>query len=373
MTIAVQIPVQQSAVPHEFMAEVGSELAQETLVGRGRAVNTILRLAMLAGLQMELEATLNVYADFISEIVTYDRLLVYFWDEERGQVRLKLERGFAETNGELHHHGNMLNVWASRSTKPLIVNSGIDQQADAFLTSAGSASALVLPILVGNRVMGSLQLFSRRKEHFTIEDAQLLWIFALVAENQLSREFGNEGLLRFAFTDYLTGLKTRGYFEQQLDLEIKRAERKKTALSLLMIDIDYFKQLNDQYGHDVGDHILRDVGSILQRDMRELDTAARYGGEEFVIILPETDQNGALLVAQRLRKNVEESKFFAGSPRAIEHLTISVGVAEFGSVARFKRDLIHFADAALYEAKSRGRNQVVLYSELQAVTPGEKS
>lgn len=97
---------------------------------------------------------------------------------------------------------------------------------------------------------------------------------------------------------YLTGLKTRGYFEQQLDLEIKRSERKIQKFALLMIDIDHFKQLNDRYGHHVGDQVLRDVCAILRKDMREMDTVARYGGEEFVIILPETGAAGALYVAQ---------------------------------------------------------------------------
>jgi diguanylate cyclase (GGDEF)-like protein len=209
-----------------------------------------------------------------------------------------------------------------------------------------------------------VQLLSRSAAGFTREDAQLLWILSLVGENLLTREYANEGLITFAFTDFLTGLKTRGYFEQQLELEIKRSERKKTHFALLMIDIDLFKQLNDTYGHHVGDQVLRDVASILMKDMREVDTVARYGGEEFVLILPETSAPGAMLVAQRLRRAVEQAKFFAGSPRATEHLTISIGVAVFDVDAQFKRDLIDAADSALYEAKRRGRNQVVLFSEM---------
>jgi diguanylate cyclase (GGDEF)-like protein len=131
-----------------------------------------------------------------------------------------------------------------------------------------------------------------------------------------------------------------------------------------MIDIDFFKQLNDRYGHHVGDQVLRDVASILMKDMREVDTVARYGGEEFVIVLPETGGPGARLVAERLRRGVEQAKFFAGAPNAIERLTISIGVAVYGQDAHFKRDLIEFADAALYAAKSQGRNRLLLYAEL---------
>jgi diguanylate cyclase (GGDEF)-like protein len=131
-----------------------------------------------------------------------------------------------------------------------------------------------------------------------------------------------------------------------------------------MIDIDRFKMLNDRHGHRIGDQVLRDVASILIKDMREVDTVARYGGDEFVIILPETSGPGALFVAQRLRKAVEHAKFFAGSPNQVEHLSLSIGVAVFDTDAQFKRDLIEFADSALYAAKTQGRNQVVLYSDL---------
>jgi len=134
-------------------------------------------------------------------------------------------------------------------------------------------------------------------------------------------------------------------------------------LALLMIDIDFFKSLNDTYGHHVGDQVLRDVSSILMKDMREIDTVARYGGEEFVIILPETTSAGAHQVAQRLRRSVEQAKFFAGSPDKVERLSISIGVALFDQDAQFKQELIEASDSALYEAKSQGRNRVILFEK----------
>jgi diguanylate cyclase (GGDEF)-like protein len=100
------------------------------------------------------------------------------------------------------------------------------------------------------------------------------------------------------------------------------------------------------------------------KDMREVDTAARYGGEEFVLILPETNGQGAAQVAHRIRRAVEQAKFFAGSPRIVERLTISIGISVYDSDAQYKRDLIEASDAALYAAKSAGRNQVVLFSDL---------
>lgn len=355
-----------SIPPERFVVEVFSELDQITVQRRWREINVILRLSMLGGMQIQLEATLNMLLDFASEIASFDRALVYFWEEDSEQVRLRLASGMERDATEPFLRGNIFNFWATRYGRPLLVTAGHNIQADAALEGLGSGSALIIPLVVSNKVIGSMQLFTRDPETFTREDAQLFWMLTLVAENQLTRDYENEGLIRFAFTDFLTGLKTRGYFEQQLDLEIKRAERKQTPIALLMIDIDHFKALNDTYGHHVGDQVLRDVSAVLMKDLREVDTAARYGGEEFVIVLPETNTTGALQVANRIRRSVEQAKFFAGSPRQVEQLTISIGIAIFDHDAQTKRELIEAADAALYAAKTSGRNQVIAHSGLNA-------
>lgn len=353
-----------SCPPEKFVVEVFSELKQEIVQERWREMNVLLRLAMLAGVPMQFDATLSLLCDFAADIVAFDKALVYFWEENSEQVQLRVTRGFDDTPRDSFARGNILNFWTAKYGRPMLIAGGHNAEADAFLAQANAASALVIPLMVSNRSLGSLQLFSTAPGGFRRDDAQLLWIAALIAESLLTREYANEGLLTFAFTDFLTGLKTRGYFEQQLEMEIKRAERKKTPFALLMVDIDHFKQLNDHYGHHVGDQVLRDVAAILMKDMREVDTVARYGGEEFVLVLPETGEAGAMLVAQRLRRAVEQSRFFAGSPNAQEHLTISIGVAIFDNDAQFKRELIEAADAALYSAKHSGRNSVVLHSDL---------
>lgn len=352
--------------PEQFVVEVFSELDQETVQQRWREVNVILRLSMLGGMQIQLEATLNMLLDFASEIAQFEKSLVYFWEEDSEQVRLRLAGGMERDATESLLDGNIFNFWATRYGRPLLVTNGHNIQADAALDTLAARSALIIPLVVSNKVIGSMQLFSSRSEAFTREDAQLFWMLTLVAENQLTREYENEGLIRFAFTDFLTGLKTRGYFEQQLDLEMKRAERKQTPIALLMLDIDHFKQLNDSYGHHVGDQVLRDVSAVLMKELREVDTAARYGGEEFVIVLPETDLSGAIQVASRIRRGVEQARFFAGSPRQVEHLTISIGVAIYSQDAHSKRELIEAADAALYIAKGKGRNQVIAFSTINA-------
>ncbi len=359
--------------PEDFIVEVDAELSPNTVRTRSNAVNALLRLAMLVGMEMELDAALNTFADFMAEIVPYDRILVFFWDEEQDAPKVRLARGLEGIDPENYAQGNILNVWASRFAKPMLISTGEHPDADGSLLAVQSGCVLIAPITIGNRVMGSVQLFSRKPHKFQPEDAQLLWTFCLIAENQLSRGCSNDGLLKFAFTDYLTGLRTRGYFEQQLDLEIKRADRTGSYLALLMLDIDRFKLLNDQCGHHIGDQVLREVATVLQGDMRDLDTLARFGGEEFVVILPETDAQNALLVAQRIRQSVELARFRRDGLKPMEPVTISVGIAVYGRDTRLKRELIEFADAALYRAKHRGRNQVVMYSEPEIEQEAERT
>ena len=363
----VPLPAQSSSHPPErFIAEVSSELSEDAIRRRPRQINVILRLSMMSGLQMNLEATLNLICDLAGEIAAHEKSLVFFWDQAHDQMQLRFTRGFGNDEEARHQlsTGNIVNLWLSRYGRPLLIPHGHQPQADAFLELAGARSELAVPLFVSNRVMGSLQLFSSSLGTFVLEDARLLWILALVAENLLTREYSSEGLVHFAFTDYLTGLRTRGYFEQQLDLEFKRAERRRQTFALLMVDIDGFKELNDSAGHHVGDEVLRQVASILSQDMREIDTVARYGGDEFVIILPETTEQGATYVAQRLRRAVEQARFAAGTPGALQHLTVSIGLAVYERDGRFKRELIEYSDAALYAAKKEGRNRVVCYSAL---------
>jgi diguanylate cyclase (GGDEF)-like protein len=358
--------------PEQFVVDVCSELSQSVMQRRWRHVNVLLRLSMMAGLQMQLDSTLNLLCDYAKEMTDFDRVLVYFWNEAEEQSQLRDFHGLSETLKQSVSAGNVLDHWCMRYGKPMLVPAGAHPEADKLFSAVSASCALVIPILVNNRVMGSMQFFSEKVSGFNKEDAQLLWALSRVAENVLARERTNEGLIHFAFTDHLTGLRSRGYFEQQLELELKRSERKQEKFVLLMLDIDHFKRLNDTYGHHVGDQVLRQVARILMADMREVDTAARYGGEEFVIILPETTEEEGFAVAQRIRRAVEETEFITAlAPSEFVHppkekLSISIGLSVFDSNIKNKRELVEFADAALYAAKKLGRNRVIKHSEIAA-------
>lgn len=153
-------------------------------------------------------------------------------------------------------------------------------------------------------------------------------------------------------TDPLTGLRNRRVFEERLETDIKHAWRYGTPLSLLILDVDHFKNYNDAFGHPAGDEALRQVAALLLSNVRSTDLVARYGGEEFVVLLPNTEAEGALLLAERCRRAVEMANWPKGG------MTISVGVAAVTPGVWNGKDLLGAADRALYEAKRGGRNRV---------------
>lgn len=191
-------------------------------------------------------------------------------------------------------------------------------------------------------------------------------ILAKIHLENLTKELEdkNRQLDSLANIDGLTGVYNHRYFQNSLDQEIGRAERHSSSLSILLIDIDHFKKFNDTYGHQVGDFVLTEFAETLKVNIRQYDTLARYGGEEFVIILPETEREDGLDVAEKLRLAIEQ-KIFQDKGESY-HVTASFGHA-CGKPAtddHFNKDsLIKMADEALYEAKEKGRNQVITFTQ----------
>ncbi len=176
----------------------------------------------------------------------------------------------------------------------------------------------------------------------------------------LELQRANNSLRELAYRDSLTGLYNHRYFQKVLEAELDRANRYGHPVSLLMVDIDFFKKVNDSYGHPVGDEVLVDVSNVLIRLVRSCDIVARYGGEEFAIVLPETGTTGAKVLAQRLRRGVEQEKIESnGQPIAV---TISIGLAatDMSEHVLSRVALIECSDQALYMAKHNGRNRVEL-------------
>lgn len=181
-----------------------------------------------------------------------------------------------------------------------------------------------------------------------------------IEEKNKQLEIINKKLEELSVTDALTGIYNRRYFFERLNSEFSRSKRYNICISLLMLDLDHFKRVNDTYGHQKGDDVLRKTSEILKQNCRVHDIVARFGGEEFIMLLCQTDPEGAFIVAERTRKDIEEHQFALHGGTSFK-TTISIGISSYPDIKINNiNDLIRIADASLYEAKKQGRNKVVI-------------
>ncbi|MCI0732469.1 MAG: sensor domain-containing diguanylate cyclase [Methylococcaceae bacterium] len=226
-------------------------------------------------------------------------------------------------------------------------------------------SVAMLPLRRRGRYLGSLHLGSLDQERFTSQMGtdfleRLCSILGVCLENTLNFEL----LRRTSLIDTLTGVNNRRFFDQRIGEEIDRVQRSGESLSCLFLDIDYFKSVNDTYGHQVGDRVLAEIAGEIRSQLRNSDVLARYGGEEFVSLLSGAPEPTAIEVGERIRQTIENHVITTADNRLVK-ITVSVGVATFvperhGKGTKFDpARLIEFADHALYDAKTSGRNRVV--------------
>ncbi len=168
-------------------------------------------------------------------------------------------------------------------------------------------------------------------------------------------------------TDELTGLHNRKYLQERLDAEISRARRYKTPLSCLLFDIDFFKVVNDMYGYEWGDVLLRNMSDKLKQMIRKEDVLTRYGDEEFIVILPNTSEDNAFLFAERFRRDIEKMEFIPAGEEERHPITVSGGISTYPCLKNVDEDantIIRYAEHALYNAKKRGKNKIVQFSQI---------
>ncbi len=174
-------------------------------------------------------------------------------------------------------------------------------------------------------------------------------------------------LKTIAITDELTGLYNRKYLHSRLDAEISRAKRYSTSLSCVLIDIDFFKTVNDMYGYDWGDVLLKKIAQMLEALIRKEDILTRYGDEEFILVLPNTSEEQAFIFAERFRRDIEKMEFIPASEEERHPITISGGISAYPfleNVEENSNTIIRYAEHALYSAKKRGKNQIVQFSKM---------
>lgn len=229
-------------------------------------------------------------------------------------------------------------------------------------------SFVIVPIVHQGEFLGAMHMCEKTSGgEFSERDQRLVTVFAV----QLGAAVKNAKLYEQAITDGMTRLYLHRYFKQRLFDEIKRAVRFNRALALVMIDVDHFKKFNDTYGHQTGDEVLKRVAAIMRKAIRTHDLPVRYGGEEFALVLPETDMQGAVTVAERVRRAIEMDSIEVGGKSV--KFTASLGVAVFPDSALEMESLIKAADIALYKSKEEGRNRVTEAVQLDPTKPPYKT
>ncbi|TAJ94033.1 MAG: sensor domain-containing diguanylate cyclase [Gammaproteobacteria bacterium] len=266
--------------------------------------------------------------------------------------------------GEKHNEIQSIRIEAGKGIAGHVARTGIPlivkdaQKDDRFYPGVDETSGfktrdiLCVPIISKEQTLGVLQAINRREGEFGEEDEIILHALA----NQVAVAIENAALYRDSISDGLTGIYQRRYLDLRLKEEMHTAKRYQHPLSIMMLDVDHFKQVNDRYGHTSGDEVLKKVAAVMKQGTRMSDVVGRYGGEEFMIIVPFIAQRDVESLAERIRRAIAASDI-----NGIK-VTISIGVAHFdGRPGKVEYDrLLELADNALYEAKTSGRNKVAV-------------
>ncbi len=312
---------------------------------------------------LDLNELIKISIDMFLETVWANKGVLMLFSDDRPELEVKAYKGLSKEEVEALKK-DAAEAWAmttiEKERKPIFAQE-LAGKASYQTYSAANRNlpfAIYVPMLKEGELYGVVKVGPKiNGEPFSENDLE----FFATLSSQAVIAFENARLYSLAITDSITKLYVHRYFQLRLDEEVARSRRYNATISLLMCDIDHFKPVNDNYGHQQGDMILKEVSKILRKNVRNTDIAARYGGEEFAIILPETTQADAKIVAERIRRDVAHYDFpsiIPGQPPL--KCSISIGVAGFPLNADNKDQLIQKADSALYKAKGSGRNKVVL-------------
>ena len=305
---------------------------------------------------VELSVLLETICRETTILLSADTTSVLLLDRHHQKLLISASHGLTDT--ERTHvsfrPGEGVAGWVIENGRPAVISdTSKDERFIPSINQARSIRALVaVPLVVRGQTIGCICATHPTPGWFTPEHEELLAFLA----NSVVLDVDNARLYRMAITDALTGLYNRQHLAERLKEEVDRSHRYGQPLTLLMVDIDHFKQVNDGHGHAAGDDVLADVAQRFVASTREVDLVARYGGEEFVVILPNTDRDGGEQAARRLISAIRDAPFEI--PGNALPLTVSIGGAVLG-LREEPRDLLARADAALYQAKSEGRDRYV--------------
>jgi len=363
-------PFHEEDFEHKLNIAIGKKGWAENIYREKRDLETIVELTYLVSSTLDPNEVLYFVVKRIAELIDVTRCsmisipceekkhaYVISTFEDPGKTNIKLE---------LKKYPEIRKALRSRSTVFIkdALKDPLMREVRPVLAPLGIRSIVVIPVIFRNEVIGTLFLRTSRAGHtFTEREIRLCNAIANAATNALYNAFLYEKLEnektkleKFAITDYLTGIYNIRYFYHRLQGEFSRSQRYKAPLSCIMFDIDYFKKVNDSYGHRVGDMVLREFAQFVKKHTRKSDVFARYGGEEFIMLLTQTSDKGAVAEAERLRYVIKEHRF--KSLKNKKGITASIGVASYPhKKIKTEDDLITFADNALFAAKNSGRDQ----------------
>lgn len=365
----------QAAVAFESaMLDEQKERATVELSKKMENLSILYSVSKALNFANDLKSVLLFILDKSRDAVDAQKASLMLLERETGELKIHVVRGVPpEVETQINAGimeckriklGEGLAGTVAQDKEPILVEDAAKD--DRFKDSRDSfvKSILCMPLIANDEVIGVINLTNKKSGGaFTADDAEILSTLS----NQAAITIYNARLYHLAITDGLTQLRIHRYFQQRLDEELKRAKQFGHNLSLIMTDIDKFKNFNDQYGHQQGDIVLIETAKLFRQSIREVDIAARYGGEEFAIILPETGKEEAIEVAEAIRRKIEDYEY--PSKQGKLKVTSSFGVATYPGDAAHKDQLIEVADQALYHAKESGRNRVC---EAKAIQTGSK-
>lgn len=312
----------------------------------------------------ELSFVLSTLVERVGQLLHMREVVLFLYDEEAQLFSVEADYGLGE-RGQLKGRslalGEGLSGRVGRTREPvLIADLASEESFQGFWGSAErSGSLAAVPVLYQDKLLGVLTVTRAAKDGISDVHLKLLSAIADNAALAIRNAQLFERMRELSTHDELTGLANRRLFRSLLDSEIDRARRFQLAFSLLVVDIDHFKYLNDRHGHPAGDTALREVAKLLMSHVRKVDSVARVGGEEFTVLLPRTDAEDAKLVAEKLRLALMEHRFAGGEDQPGGCLTVSIGVAELSATDdEHGKAIVARADQALYAAKHAGRNRV---------------
>ncbi|MFH1904671.1 MAG: sensor domain-containing diguanylate cyclase [bacterium] len=315
---------------------------------------------------IQIEELLNLILSGIKKIFTdTSRVILFLRDDEKSNV-LRAKAGFDISEDELNDMEFLIDK--SLGTVPRAVITGEvqfvqDSATDyyckqEFVEKFGLKAFVVVPIIVHGNGLGAILVEHKSIKSTKDKEENLLKLFGNHAGIAIENAMLYKKVEELSVTDEMTGLFNYRYFRRIWNPEFERAKRYGREVSLVMIDVDHFKEYNDTYGHPAGDLALKDIGRIFHDNTRKPGTVARYGGEEFIAILIETGKKGALIAGERIRSAVETHKFKDKENELVRKLTVSIGVATYPEDAETEEKLIEQVDNALYKSKAAGRNRV---------------